>query len=245
MQSLVSGLGLAALLLWPAPGRAAIALGAFDDPSGVSGFAAEALARFNFSEWPEEGYRSIPAYSASADPAFDLDGRRTYVGITGVTWFEDKDKPCNLKLEIDALNAEVRRDAHLPLWVNRKYGEGERDAKDLCQGSPGNEKTATLLAGQFLRGIAVCTTDKKDSDKDRIKGLRLFGATIDAAGRVTAAEGSPREVRHTNCARWHPPVKCAAGQIAIGLRIHHSDGAYTGLGLKCRAVETAPSPYAK
>lgn len=120
---------------------------------------------------------------------------------------------------------DLRRDQGRHL--GRRQGKPcdiEVDAKALVSGlGYGDSKTAAIAQdGNF--------------------GIRLYIAEVRADDSVIALNHCEQD-KHTNCAAWRAAVNCPAGHIASGLRVHHRDDYFTGLGLKCRKVEVGSQPH--
>ena len=151
-------------------------------------------------------------------------------GLKTVTWYEKADKPC--KLTISA------RDLYDPdkLVATSDY------ELDICGGAASNKKLVSFTDSRrnFIRGVAVCTTDKKDSSDNRLKGIKIFAAKVTTDGQVTELTTFEKN-EHTNCAKWRKAVYCPAGHVAHGIQIHHTDGYFRGLAVKCRKVITKRS----
>lgn len=157
-----------------------------------------------------------------------MDEHTAFSGLRKITWHEDKDKPCHMVVHSFAIET-------VP-------GSPEDKVNDICKGDEGNKKIVTLANNEFATGVSVCTTDKKDTTKNRLKGIRLYSSVIDNDGNVSSTGGYQGN-RHTNCKVWRAPAKCPADHIVTSLKIYSKDNSYTGLGIKCRKVETASSPY--
>ena len=147
----------------------------------------------------------------------------------GLEWWEDGDDPCKFA-------ASTR---HLNQQDNAKV-----DTADFCSGSAGNKKTILRRApNEYVSSIQVCTTDKKDSARDKIKGVRLWGRTVDTKSGALGPENGPEEVRHTNCKTWKAKVSCPAGTVASKIKVYAEHWSGTsgagygrGIALGCRRV---------
>lgn len=76
--------------------------------------------------------------------------------------------------------------------------------------------------------MAACTTDKKDSADNRLKGIRIYAAQVNADGTVKALN-TFEDNKHNHCEKWHAPVYCPAGHLVTGLKLYHKDDAFTVL----------------
>jgi hypothetical protein len=162
----------------------------------------------------------------------------SYAGLKGFSWWESGDKPCKIKAHPVALNVvDPRASGRVKSEPNDKF-------KSICDGRAGNEKKAKFVDGtdRYVRGVAVCTNEKKKSSDERLKGIRVHAAEVGSDGTVQALDVD-RDDMHVNCKQWHAPVYCPAGHIVSGLQVHHRNGYFTGLGIKCRRVATAETPF--
>lgn len=148
------------------------------------------------------------------------------VALNGIRWGEDSDRPCDVR----ALFRDIATLAD---------GGSLRALRNPC--ADGNRKVVAFSGRNFIYAVQACTTDKRDTAKDRLKGLRVWARSVEPgmpAARVTD-QPSPMEARHVNCAQWHARVQCPAGQVAIGLRAHSQGterGTMSGFSLVCSAI---------
>ena len=98
----------------------------------------------------------------------------TFAGVKGLTWWEDGDKPCSIKLHAVALNPV---NPNSPSEVKYQPDGGGND-KSICNGSPANERSVKFLdtTARYVRGLAVCTSEEKKSGDERLKGVRIYAA---------------------------------------------------------------------
>lgn len=221
------------LFAFPSHAGSYLVLGDSTEPASISGFAATER-KINVGEF-DTTYQlfstGTQAHGSSSQTV------TTYAGIKGITWSEDNDKPCDMKVDAKELVSGL-------VYGDSKTAAVARDGEfGICGGKLGNEKRVQLSgAARYVRGVQVCTTDKKDSDDNRLKGIRLYIAEVKADGSVTALNNYEQD-QHTNCVVWRTTVNCPSGHIASGVRVHHRDGYFTGLGLKCRKVEVSSQPH--
>ena len=155
-------------------------------------------------------------------------GGCTNVGPSGdsqvendIAWWETIDAPCKLTAYSHDLNTGERPDGV---------------SSTLCGTAEGNKKRVRLDGdSNAIYKVQVCTTDTKNN---RLKGIRLWGRTLDSKNPVKlTTQASPKESKHTNCAKWHTAVECPAGQVASKIRVHHTGhNTFTGIALVCREV---------
>ncbi|HMH53981.1 MAG TPA: hypothetical protein VK548_27355 [Candidatus Acidoferrum sp.] len=155
-------------------------------------------------------------------------------GLTAIEWWEDSDEPC--KIRLDSVNVNTG-DVNQPELVLN--GIQPRLGSQPCS-SPGNRKRVAFAgAANWIHKVQVCTTDKKDSSEDKLKGIRIWPATVNDRSPLSISYGSTaQEDKHTHCEKWRSEVACPQGKIGARLRVHH-DGAETkviGLALECRTL---------
>jgi hypothetical protein len=152
----------------------------------------------------------------------DTDVRAAY----SIRWWEDSDDPCKFRVYNRHIN----------------LGGIQEPEKSWCDGSPGNEKWAERRgANEYITALQVCLTDKKDSTKNKVKGLRVWGRTLTAG--TLGPENGPDEDKHTHCKQWSNKVSCGTGKIATKIKVYYNEyqwsshGFATGIALGCRDVD--------
>jgi len=203
--------------------------------SGVSGHSGKVTrlpgGEYAYTyDWPP-----LHVVSASRDVREDT----AYAGLKGFSWWENRDKPCKFTVHRVSLNT-VSPGATSLSDVKK---QPQDTSESMCDGSPGDGKTVKFVDGtkRFVRGIAVCTSDKNKSSDERIKGLRVYAAKVNDDGTVERLDVN-RDDRQANCKIWHAPVYCPNDYIVSALRLHQINDYFTGIGIKCRQVDTASSP---
>jgi hypothetical protein len=162
--------------------------------------------------------------------------------LFGIRWTELSNKPCHFVVEIRNLETGTP-------------SSHSNDSVDLCEP---NEPSAFDLVGTIhmvlgdveealwktasfesnpryvMRGVAVCTNGNANH---RLKGIRVYAAKVwkssDQVDALTITEQRSRP----NCDVWASPVYCPANNVVTELVVHHTNGAATGLGLRCRPVQ--------
>ena len=169
-------------------------------------------------------------YGEKDDLGGDGSLRRTiYMGITGISWAEQGDKPCDVTVRATSLESTIFR-------LNSR-------SKEICTDGTADLKTVRFSSYKnYLRGIAACTTDRKSSSNVCLKGISIYPAEVSSYGSVKELN-TYEEVKHSSCAEWFSPVFCPSGYVASGLKLSLSGGSFQGLGLMCRQITTATSPY--
>jgi len=200
-----------------------------DDLTEISGYTGN-LKHLNVGTYEYyENWQTQPGVSSGT----------AFAGIYKIKWEELSDKPCWMELTPMALNSEMESGLNDPRGPFDKH-------INLCSNKNKHGNDKSLSVPGYVKAIAACTTDKKDSAKNRLKGIKLWGATLSKQSPlVVDVPGSPAKVEHTHCKKWHGKVSCPAGYIASGLKIytHYQEDYFRGLGLKCRKVELSTTPY--
>ncbi|MEM0961351.1 MAG: hypothetical protein AAGK21_02265 [Bacteroidota bacterium] len=70
-----------------------------------------------------------------------------------------------------------------------------------------------------VKSIQVCL----NRDDDRIKGVRVWGAHIDTAGRVSSDDNLYGAFERTNCHDWSTERTCPSGEVAVGVNLEFGD----------------------
>lgn len=154
------------------------------------------------------------------------------LAVYSIRWWEDSDDPC--KFRAYKRDLDDASDVNLP-------------ERSFCDGSPGNEKWAERRgANEYVTAIQICRNDKADSTKEKLKGIRLFGRTIDKAAATLGPENGPDEAKHTNCDVWRQKVACPSGQVASKFKVYYETytvygtqtdyGFAKGIALGCRRI---------
>ena len=208
------GFGLACLLALPGLGVAALTLGpASAGPDALSGYTG----RLKVIDAADRGKESWDLSSARDLPS----------ALGGIEWKEKGDKPC----EIDVYTKTLDRGKN-------PYGQF---GLNLCDGNQASRKTVTFIDNPryFVSGVQVCTTRKKDSSKNRLKGIRIFASQVSRDGEVTVVQGAKEEARRNHCDEpWHRKVECGPGEVAGALKVYYKhDDTIVGLGLRCQPVQ--------
>lgn len=143
---------------------------------------------------------------------------------TKITWWEMNDFPCKFTLNSRDLNTR---------GAGRDYSNTFRGCS-----SPGNRKyVRTANIADSIYKVQVCTTDRKKSENNRLKGIRIWTQTAnDNLIANTTRNATPIESRHTNCKKWRRAVSCPAGQAAAKIRVTTGAKAFYGIALGCRRL---------
>ena len=147
----------------------------------------------------------------------------TWFGIQGISFWEYGDYSCRVETNADHFNK-----------VSTRKREFNARGKDCSK-----SKKQVLFNGKddYVYKIQVCTTDKKDASKNKLKGIRIWARTINRGSTVTLTNQSAKlEAKRTNCKKWHKAVSCPSGQVANAVKAHYDGINITGLALDCRQV---------
>lgn len=148
-------------------------------------------------------------------------------------WSERSDSPCWAALSFSYLNSDGA--GVLPL----------RAELSRCERHRASIKTVSRHAvNEVITGIEVCLTNKSSSSKNRLKGVRLWGRTVDPETGALGPINGPSHAQRKHCSKWSGRVNCPAGQVAAKFKVFgvsDSGGRHMqGISLGCRAVEMRP-----
>jgi len=167
------------------------------------------------------------AVSGDTGPESEIIGSDTDVRAAySIRWWEDADDPCKFRV----YNRHINLDGY------------KTPEASWCSGSPGNEKWAERRGeDEYITALQVCLTDKKDSTRNKVKGLRVWGRELNAG--TLGPENGPDEDKHTHCKQWSKKVSCGSGKIATKIKVYYNTyqwnkaGWATGIALGCRDVD--------
>lgn len=207
--------------------------------------------------------------------AVDLGGDGDYQALRSIVWGEKTDEPCGLYIATSHVNerGSVIDAYDMPTKsVLDPYVFGEFTIKELAYQDSyvengtlqrasaikldcgGNLKEVSTIGNdQYVYKLKVCTTDKRNSADNKLKGIRVWSRALryqdykPGAEPILVDEPTPHEAIHKpHCDRWHEAVACGAGEIATGVRVHYNSGhrslvgnerdTITGLELLCRQL---------
>lgn len=233
------------------------------------GMATPLWAAHSYDKFELHGKKRPTAVSGFTGGWVDLGGDGDYQGLQSIVWGEKTDDPCGLYIvtgHVNKLTSVIdARDMPTKPVVN-PYVFGKFEIKELayrggyiengkfhraeyikldCGGDL--REVSTLGNDKYVYKLNVCTTDKRDSADNKLKGIRLWSRTLryqdykPGDEPVFTDEPTAHEAIHKpHCDRWHTPVACGAGEIATGVRVHHNDWGQrdwiTGLSLICRKL---------
>lgn len=168
-----------------------------------------------------------------------------YYGITGISILEKKNNPCKVQIFGGPLDSNSGPD-------DRLLGQAELDGCGSSIFTWLDYKSAIFRdrPDRFLRAASVC--DSKNKKNHKIKGLSIKPAHVEADGSVSPEErdglifhgGGPGAITsdgffsRPNCGLFDESATCDKDQIATGVVMHHTDGSFVGMQLKCRKVKS-------
>ncbi|MCG8467844.1 MAG: hypothetical protein MJB57_06475 [Gemmatimonadetes bacterium] len=179
--------------------------------------------------WQNPNYRPISGVAGVASD--DANAPRTR-GISGIRWTERGNKPFRLHIIPERLCVQHCDDPPDPN-NNRYFVMTPLGYPNAVPGlSPGIN--VSVGADRYIVALQVCTNDRNDPEKRRIKGLRLWGATLNPNGTINRTGG----VRHDelpNCRDWATKRSCLGDRrVAVGVIVHwNADHAFSGIELRC------------
>lgn len=174
-------------------------------------------------QWRADSESWTQPAGASAQRTAELLVTPEYFGIQALKLWDFDGRTCALQLEQSSVNAPSAR---------------SMDAVRLCEPKQTQQwKRADVGSGQFVTALSVCTAAAKGPGSE-LRGVELWGAALDASGKLKPAKQSVR-LDLGNCEKWSPRRACPAGSIATGLRAHVSDAdeGALGLALRCHGLQ--------
>ncbi len=208
----------------------------------VDQFSAMAPAADPVPEWDRIVFRptgTITTTGVSGKAGSVNIARRTrhdFLAAIGLS--ETKDKPVYM---IAALGHERALSPRVP---DRVFNSGQVIVGKKPDSSRSRKfaKVPSALARldngtmRVIAGVRVCMNKKRT----RVKGIKVYGASIDPSGAVTRGSEFNGGFQRPNCTSpWHPRKMCPTNQVATGLEFHTKSGILTGIALQCQRVTTA------
>jgi hypothetical protein len=75
------------------------------------------------------------------------------------------------------------------------------------------------MVDEAVTGVQVCLNDRPSSSAERMKGVRLWGRTVDPQTAALGPTNGPSETKRKHCKDWSPRVNCPTGQVAAKIRL--------------------------
>lgn len=227
-------------------GLLAVALAALPAPASAENFRIATPAN-----------RTVPSGSGSSFDVLKTSGDEV---VYGIQWSERSDQPCWFKVFTARLTGTTGSDASKTYqWSKhaRSLSTGggctEHDssrAEVFWQGEepwrPAPEWTKTGGV-HGVKAVEVCNSKERDSNKERLKGIRLHYTYVRGDGRLTSdvPVGAVKYERPNCNGNWARKVSCPAGQVASALLIYKCSGGGSynpacGIALECAAPVGTP-----
>jgi len=147
------------------------------------------------------------------------------MALRGLILREQSDKPYRLTMSFYS-TLDVTHNERKEVATNEADPIGTFDTGSVDLGT-----------GVYATAIQVCTNKKAKEDRERIKGVRLWGGTINKDGSI-AQNATPKGFAHPNCAEWHAKVSCDAKSVITNVRAYYGDKGFSGLQVAC----SVPAP---
>lgn len=149
------------------------------------------------------------------------------LGVRAIAIQEKGDAPCRITVHTIGLPGSTARPDRA---TANTYQPGS-----VCDG---NEQEARVKDNEVITAIQVCTNGKK-TEQSRIKGLRVWGATVSSTGTLSiSGTGRGDDLERLNCSDWSTRSSCPPGQIVTGLRGHATGVSFSGIAIQCSPVKT-------
>ncbi len=202
--------------------------------------------------------RTVPSGSGSGFDVLKTSGDEV---VYGIQWSERSDQPCWFKVYTARLTGTTGSGA------NKTYQWSKR-AKVLSTDGGGCTENSSSRAEVFwqseepwrpapqwtktsgvhgVKAVEVCNSKERDSNKERLKGIRFHYTFVRGDGGLTndVPVGAVKYERPNCNGNWARKVSCPAGQVASALLIYKCSGAgrhypACGIGLECAAPVGSP-----
>lgn len=163
--------------------------------------------------------------------------------IYSLEWSERSDDPCWFRTMGASRNKDAAWSVATPEHQVASCTKNDASRKVVYLQDPQNGGNSP----RFIRSVQVCTSEKKDSYKEKLKGIRIKSARFDAASNTFVSENATEESYRTNCKTWEQEVACPEGQAATAVylqvgQVSKGTNAYNGIALQCAAPAPQPPP---
>lgn len=155
-----------------------------------------------------------------------------------IGWSEYQDDPCHFRTK-----GSHRSDDK---WVDAAAVDANTSGcKDLSTSFTVTSRFdhADASEGRFISGIQVCRSGKKDTDQQKLKGIRIRTRTVSATGVVSDAPAGEDDHKLAHCDTWETWVECPSGQLARRLLIDAFGRSAKSIELECAAVSTGAAQF--
>jgi len=184
--------------------------------------------------WSSPNWRPVSGYTGDTS-AFYTASSPTHA-LNRLSFFEHSDDPTLIEIWLEKL-------CH-----DRPCDPGLRNIELRAENEPANLGTREIIAAgddHYITAIQVCTTDEDDQRRRKIKGARIWTATLEPGGIVNRTNDEPKEFDRPNCNNhWREKQTCVGNRVAVGLRAYYNSDSpqfngrfyFTGLELQCAVV---------
>jgi hypothetical protein len=165
--------------------------------------------------------------------------------LYGLWWSERSDDPCWMRV-FGARLVDGKWDKYTRDYALEGCAEKAASSKGVGFQSPDTFDRNGISEARFIRSIRICTSEKKDSSKEKLKGIEIHAVRLTTEGRLVE-DGAEESAQRTNCATWEKTVSCKAGEAATALYVNSSDRAedsFNGIALECAPVKREADPRA-
>ncbi len=176
------------------------------------------------SSWPELSGYGGTGMTRTAGPKNDTD----LVGaVHGLVMSEMFDDPSTATIEAKRLDTLAEAPEGWNLEVHLPVPDNYTNNKD--------KKEVVFTARRFVRGVQVCTGNEKDSDDRKIKGVRLYYATVKTDGTVENDDTNGTAWERPNCKDWQAARYCPSNKVTRSMKFHANSKNkwFQGVQLEC------------
>ena len=158
--------------------------------------------------------------------------------ITDIAWAEYADHPCSFTVT-GAHRFQDKWEEAAP--VQASIPSGCKDTSSQFRVRSHFDHTDPSQ-GTFVSGIQICRSDKDDSDKERLKGIRIKTSTVDANGVVSDGVGGEDDHKLAHCKTWESWQTCKPGYLARRIVVGSVGPSAKSIALECAPVYTGARP---
>ncbi len=170
--------------------------------------------------WSGGAWTSVSGHTGSNSKTLKASSSHA---LTSLQFWEKADDPVRIQVTVRTLCSKGR-------CSTKSLGYLQTGS---ASGNFTSSQSVSVGAGHFVTAIQVCTTDKKQTGQNKLKGVRLWGAELKKSGELKPA-GSVNEFKRTNCAKWRTKRSCASGKVATGIKgYYNTSTGFRGLSLFC------------
>lgn len=128
------------------------------------------------------------------------------------------------------------RTAHYETVGSARCADGQwgRSPSERIAGVPGGGYRHDDGRIRVAAGVRVCLNNQRS----RVKGIKVYGASIDNDGNVRRDSAYNGQFARSNCKRWERTRMCPTDQVATGIQFNYAGESLVGIALQCQAVRT-------